>query len=106
MVVVNLYPFRETAIRPGVTLEEAVEQIDIGGPTLAPAAARTTGTSSLLSVRTATASTRKAAGRRGHFSDYRRELAWEAFAHTAAYDAAIAAFLRSAQESRGLTPRS
>jgi len=34
MVVVNLYPFRETVSKPGVSMEEAIENIDIGGPTM------------------------------------------------------------------------
>lgn len=40
MVVVNLYPFKETVIKPGVTLEEAIENIDIGGPTMIRSAAK------------------------------------------------------------------
>jgi len=41
MLVVNLYPFQQTVARPGVTLEEAIEQIDIGGPAIGGAAAKT-----------------------------------------------------------------
>jgi phosphoribosylaminoimidazolecarboxamide formyltransferase / IMP cyclohydrolase len=40
MVVVNLYPFEQTVARPGITLEEAVEQIDIGGPTMLRSSAK------------------------------------------------------------------
>ncbi len=40
LVVVNLYPFRETVARPGCSLEEAIENIDIGGPTMVRAAAK------------------------------------------------------------------
>ena len=40
LVVVNLYPFEATIRKPGVTLEEAIEQIDIGGPTMVRAAAK------------------------------------------------------------------
>src|SRR6476659_485912 len=40
LVVVNLYPFRETVARPGTTLEEAIEQIDIGGPSMLRSAAK------------------------------------------------------------------
>ena len=40
LVVVNLYPFRETVAKPGCTLEDAIENIDIGGPTMACAAAK------------------------------------------------------------------
>jgi len=96
IVVVNLYPFRETVAKPGVTLEEAIENIDIGGPTMVRAAAknhqyvvvivnparyntvleelRTTGTVS---------------------QETRFKLACEAFTHTAAYDSMISAYLSS-----------
>ena len=40
MVVINLYPFKQTILRDGVTLEEAIENIDIGGPTMLRAAAK------------------------------------------------------------------
>ena len=40
MVVINLYPFKETILKKGVTLEEAIENIDIGGPTMLRAAAK------------------------------------------------------------------
>ena len=40
LVVVNLYPFRETVAKPGCTLDDAIENIDIGGPTLVRAAAK------------------------------------------------------------------
>ena len=40
LVVVNLYPFRETVARPGATFEDAIEQIDVGGPTMVRAAAK------------------------------------------------------------------
>ncbi|NLN29537.1 MAG: bifunctional phosphoribosylaminoimidazolecarboxamide formyltransferase/IMP cyclohydrolase [Firmicutes bacterium] len=105
MVVVNLYPFRETAIRPGVTLEEAVEQIDIGGPTLVRAAAKNH-RDVLVVVRPDRYGEvlEKLRAGEGISPDYRRELAWEAFAHTAAYDAAIAAFLRERAGKQGAYP--
>ena len=40
LVVVNLYPFRETIAKPNVSLEEAIENIDIGGPTMVRSAAK------------------------------------------------------------------
>jgi phosphoribosylaminoimidazolecarboxamide formyltransferase / IMP cyclohydrolase len=43
LVVVNLYPFRETVAKPGCTLEDAIENIDIGGPTMVRAAAKNHG---------------------------------------------------------------
>jgi phosphoribosylaminoimidazolecarboxamide formyltransferase/IMP cyclohydrolase len=51
LVVVNLYPFRETVAKEGVSLDDAIENIDIGGPTLLRAAARTGSTSARWSIR-------------------------------------------------------
>jgi phosphoribosylaminoimidazolecarboxamide formyltransferase / IMP cyclohydrolase len=91
LVVVNLYPFESTIAKPGVTLEEAIEQIDIGGPTLVRAAAKnhaftTIATSAeqyaaILDQLTASGCTTL---------ELRRRLAGEAFAHTARYDRTIA----------------
>ncbi|MFL6254460.1 MAG: bifunctional phosphoribosylaminoimidazolecarboxamide formyltransferase/IMP cyclohydrolase [Pyrinomonadaceae bacterium] len=98
MVVVNLYPFEETIAREGVTLEEAVEQIDIGGPAMVRSAAKNfkdvavvtspdiyprvfeelTQTGGALLLKT------------------RSRLALEAFAHTSKYDDAIVNYLSSA----------
>ena len=93
VVVVNLYPFRETVARPDVTPAQAVEQIDIGGPAMVRAAAKNhervwvvvdPADYPLLldSLRD------PAEGQRA-----RREFARKAFAHTASYDAAIADYL-------------
>jgi phosphoribosylaminoimidazolecarboxamide formyltransferase/IMP cyclohydrolase len=94
LVAVNLYPFRETVARAGVTLEQAIEQIDIGGPSMLRSAAKnhehvwvvvdpddypsviqalTSGSAESLTLR--------------------RQLAAKVFAHTSAYDAAINAYL-------------
>jgi phosphoribosylaminoimidazolecarboxamide formyltransferase/IMP cyclohydrolase len=48
MVVVNLYPFEETVARPGVTREEAIEQIDIGGPSMLRSAAKNHGSVTVI----------------------------------------------------------
>ncbi|MTI80149.1 MAG: bifunctional phosphoribosylaminoimidazolecarboxamide formyltransferase/IMP cyclohydrolase [Firmicutes bacterium] len=93
LVVVNLYPFRETISREGVTLKEAIENIDIGGPTMVRAAAknyqnvmivvnpeRYTGILEALKSDSVTA-------------ELRLSLAREAFAHTATYDSAISSYL-------------
>jgi len=94
LVVVNLYPFEQTVAAPGITMAEALENIDIGGPSMVRSAAKnypwvtvvtdpedydkvalqikTTGTTSL---------------------EMRRELAAKAFALTSKYDAAIASYL-------------
>ncbi|MFO7169925.1 MAG: bifunctional phosphoribosylaminoimidazolecarboxamide formyltransferase/IMP cyclohydrolase [Chloroflexota bacterium] len=93
LVVVNLYPFAQTVARPDVTRDEALEQIDIGGPTLVRAAAKNH-PSVLVVVDPADYETVLAALRDGSVtSELRARLAAKAFAHTAAYDAAIAAYL-------------
>ncbi|OGO42513.1 MAG: bifunctional phosphoribosylaminoimidazolecarboxamide formyltransferase/inosine monophosphate cyclohydrolase, partial [Chloroflexi bacterium RBG_16_57_9] len=94
LVVCNLYPFSETIARPGVTLEEAIEQIDIGGVTLLRAAGKNhayvtvvvdpTDYDTVLEELRATGETQPAT---------RARLALKAFHHTARYDAAISDYL-------------
>jgi len=93
LVAVNLYPFRETVARPGTTLLEALEQIDVGGPSMLRAAAKNHAAvwpvcdpddyPRLLEVLDSGAGE----------ADLRRELAAKVFRHTAAYDAAIAGYV-------------
>jgi phosphoribosylaminoimidazolecarboxamide formyltransferase / IMP cyclohydrolase len=104
LVVVNLYPFETTVARKGVTAEEAIEQIDIGGPTMVRAAAKN---HAFTTVATNT----------GQYSEILEEiiahgcttlelryrLAAEAFAHTANYDRAIANFF-SGEVAGGVFP--
>ncbi|MEM9185942.1 MAG: bifunctional phosphoribosylaminoimidazolecarboxamide formyltransferase/IMP cyclohydrolase [Planctomycetota bacterium] len=93
LVVVNLYPFRETIAREGVTVAEAIEKIDIGGPTLVRAAAKNHAFVTIASAPSqyeAILSQLTASG--ATTPELRRELAGAAFAHTAAYDAAIAGY--------------
>lgn len=93
LVVVNLYPFAETIARPGVTLGEALEQIDIGGPTLLRAAAKNHA-HVLPVVDPDDYDEVLGTLREEHATpELRRRLAAKAFVHTAAYDATIAAFL-------------
>ena len=95
LVVVNLYPFRETVAKPGCTLEDAIENIDIGGPTMVRAAAKNwphVGVVVDPADYAAIAAELARAG--GVLSDATRfSLARKAFAHTAAYDGAIANWL-------------
>ena len=93
LVVVNLYPFRETVGRPQVSLEEAVEQIDIGGPSLLRAAAKNHARVTVLVDPADYSRTLEELAAGGTGQELRRELAVKAFRHTAAYDAAIAAHL-------------
>ena len=93
VVVVNLYPFRQTVADPSVSWEEAVEQIDIGGPAMVRAAAK-----NHLSVVVLTDPCQyeifvKALASQQLDEALRRQLALAAFAHTAAYDAAIEGWL-------------
>ncbi len=93
LVICNLYPFNQTVARPGVTLAEAVEQIDIGGVTLLRAAAKNH-ERVLVVCDPADYEAVLAAVQAGGVDDaLRRRLALKAFQHTATYDAAIAAWL-------------
>ena len=96
LVCCNLYPFVETVTRPGATFEEAVEQIDIGGPAMIRAAAKNH-EAVLVVVRPERYSELLGAMHEGTVDPVmRRRLAAEAYAHTAAYDSWIAAYMRSA----------
>jgi len=93
LVVVNLYPFRETVATDGVTLEAAVEQIDIGGPSLLRAAAKNHSRVAVV-VDPGDYDSVVTELEQGGVTDLtRRRLAVAAFRHTAAYDAAITAHL-------------
>ena len=94
LVCVNLYPFVDTVLRPEVAFEEAVEQIDIGGPAMIRAAAKNH-ESVVVIVRPQRYTEILGALSEGAVDEnMRRKLAAEAFAHTSAYDAWIAAYLR------------
>ena len=91
MVVVNLYPFEQTVAKPECTLADAIENIDIGGPTMVRATAKNHKyTAIVVNARhyDKIASTLETQG--GLNDSLRFQLAVEAFEHTAAYDAAIA----------------
>ena len=94
VVVVNLYPFRETIARADSSLEDALENIDIGGPTMLRAAAKNF-PHVLVVVDPAdyTSLATKLQQGQAVSLDERRALAAKAFAHTAAYDAAINHYL-------------
>ncbi len=93
LVVVNLYPFRETIARPGVTLAEAIEKIDIGGPTLVRAAAKNHAFVTIASNPSQYPAILEQVKAQGCTTlEKRRELAGAAFQHTAEYDSAIAGY--------------
>jgi phosphoribosylaminoimidazolecarboxamide formyltransferase/IMP cyclohydrolase len=93
LVVVNLYPFRETVSREGVTLGEAVEQIDIGGPSLLRAAAKNHARVTVLVDPEDYPQALEDLASDGVDAASRERLAVKAFRHTAAYDATISAHL-------------
>lgn len=102
MVVVNLYPFRQTIAKADVTHEEAIENIDIGGPSMIRAAAK-----NYLDVAVVVRPERypqiiAELEQVGKINEQTRlELAWEAFSHTAAYDAMVSAYLVPAGQAIG-----
>jgi len=95
LVVVNLYPFRETVARADVTWDQAIENIDIGGPAMVRAAAKNHADVAVLTspdqYSSVLAAMAESAGRVP--ADLRRQLALEAFQHTAAYDTAISRWM-------------
>lgn len=95
LVVANLYPFRQAVARPGCTLDDAVEEIDIGGVTLLRASAKNHAHVAVVSDPAdypgIMAELRSYSGELAAAT--RARLAVAAFAHTAAYDAAIASYL-------------
>jgi len=101
LVVVNLYPFRETVARPGCSLGEAIENIDIGGPTMVRAAAKNYAHVGVVvdpADYPALLAELRASGR-ALSGATRFRLAQKAFAHTAAYDGAIGNYLTARDES-------
>ncbi len=96
LVVVNLYPFRETVAREDCTLEDAIENIDIGGPTLIRAAAKNHADVGVVTDPADYTSVLEALRAHGRLTpEQGLDLARRAFAHTAAYDAAIARYLET-----------
>jgi phosphoribosylaminoimidazolecarboxamide formyltransferase/IMP cyclohydrolase len=95
LVIVNLYPFRETVLS-GATPDECVEQIDIGGPSMVRAAAKNHPSVAVVVSPSAYDGVRAAISAGGFTFDQRKQLAAQAFAHTAAYDVAVASWFASA----------
>ncbi len=94
MVVVNLYPFKETIAKPDVTLAEAIENIDIGGPAMIRAAAKNFKFVTVVTNPARYDEIAAAVAKDGCVSGMlRMQLAKEAFAHTSDYDQAIMNYL-------------
>lgn len=89
LVVCNLYPFEQT-VASGASFDECVEQIDIGGPSMVRAAAKNHPSVAVVTDPRDYAQVVAALGRGGFTLQERRELAAQAFAHTATYDLEIA----------------
>ena len=99
IVICNLYPFTETIAQPGVTLDAAIEKIDIGGVTLLRAAAKNFASVTVVARPEDYEDTLIELETTGGISlDTRRRLATIAFQITALYDTAIAGYLRRGQE--------
>ena len=106
LVVVNLYPFRETIARAGCTLAEAIENIDIGGPTLVRAAAKNyAGVGVVVDPDDYDALLHELKSNAGALTAATRfRLAQKAFSHTAAYDGAISNYLTARDETGTARP--
>lgn len=105
IVAVNLYPFKSTVLKPGATFEDAIENIDIGGPSMIRSSAKNHESVYVLTDFKDYAKVLDAvSAEQGASNSYseetarqmlRRELATKAFEHTAYYDAMIATYFRS-----------
>jgi phosphoribosylaminoimidazolecarboxamide formyltransferase/IMP cyclohydrolase len=93
VVCVNLYPFEATIARPDATLEEAVENIDIGGPSMVRSAAKNFDSVTIVVDPADYGDVLGELRGGGTSEETRRRLATKAFAHTSAYDGAITRYL-------------
>jgi phosphoribosylaminoimidazolecarboxamide formyltransferase / IMP cyclohydrolase len=108
LLVVNLYPFAATIARPGCTFEDAIENIDIGGPAMVRAAAKNHDRVAVVVDPLDYATVLGELDAAGAVSDQtRKRLAAQAFAHTASYDSAVASYLgRVVESAAGEYPQS
>ena len=95
LVVVNLYPFEQTVARPGVALEEAIENIDIGGPSMLRSAAKNFESVTVVCDPDDYGAVLESLEGRAPAHELRRRLALKVFQRTAAYDGAISRYLES-----------
>jgi phosphoribosylaminoimidazolecarboxamide formyltransferase/IMP cyclohydrolase len=106
LAVVNLYPFAATIAAPGTTDEDAIENIDVGGPAMIRAAAKNHArVIVIVDVADYERVLEAWRGKKGPSLQLRRELAAKAYAHTAAYDAMIAGYLRGGAAAQEKFPR-
>ena len=102
MVVVNLYPFEETVARADVTRAEAIEQIDIGGPSMLRSAAKNHASVTVITDPEDYSRVLDALDDPEAIAPLRRELAIKVYARTSAYDSAITKFLEAVEKTRAL----
>jgi len=100
LVAVNLYPFRETAARANVHPDEVIENIDIGGPSMLRSAAKNFASVYVIVDPADYATVLAAIESKADDLDLRRMLAEKTYAHTAAYDAAIASWFAAQRRER------
>jgi phosphoribosylaminoimidazolecarboxamide formyltransferase/IMP cyclohydrolase len=100
LVAVNLYPFRETVARKGVSPEEAIENIDIGGPSMLRSASKNFASVWVVVDPNDYARVVAALHANDDDLDLRRLLAGKVYAHTASYDAAIAGWFAQQREDK------
>ena len=104
LVVVNLYPFEQTIAKSNVSLEAAIEQIDIGGPAMIRASAKNFAHLTVLCNPNQYSLYLEELHKNGEASiTFRQQCSLQAFKHTASYDQAIAAYLEKQAESFTLT---
>ncbi|MGV2334910.1 MAG UNVERIFIED_CONTAM: bifunctional phosphoribosylaminoimidazolecarboxamide formyltransferase/IMP cyclohydrolase [Planctomycetaceae bacterium] len=99
LVVVNLYPFRQTIAKPDVSFADAVENIDIGGPSMVRSAAKNHAYVSVVTQPEQYPEVLLQLRANGPDEAFRRRLAAAAFQHTAEYDAAISSWLHQQTQS-------
>ena len=95
LVVVNLYPFEETVAKPNVHFEDAIENIDIGGPSMLRSAAKNFESVSVVCDPADYDAVLAALDKPAELAALRRKLSLKVFQRTASYDAAIAKYLES-----------
>ncbi|PTU32998.1 bifunctional phosphoribosylaminoimidazolecarboxamide formyltransferase/IMP cyclohydrolase [Stenotrophobium rhamnosiphilum] len=101
LVIINLYPFEQTVAKPGCTREDAIENIDIGGPAMLRASAKNHAWVTVVVEPSDYAVVLKELDAGGVTQATRETLALKTFAHTSRYDGAVAAYLSSATAADG-----
>lgn len=103
MVVINLYPFKQTILKPDVVLEDAIENIDIGGPTMIRAAAKNYKDVTVVVDPEDYVSILEEIKANGDVkAETKFKLAYKVFDHTSQYDTLIASYLRKQLELEGM----